>query len=153
MWWLLATGLLLGCCSALYRYAALPLAHLIESRRFGKAREQFRREREWLEARFLSVLSVKEPVERIRWETADWEDDIVWARDVRGRRLMALIGIQFRPALLADLGSEPEHATAVFTYRKGRWLAEGERLDAVGPDEACARGKGYEAVARTRSRA
>ena len=38
-------------------------------------------------------------------------------------------------------------ATAVFEYRKGRWNAEGKRLDEIRPDQAVGRNRRYEPVA------
>src|SRR6185437_1402218 len=38
------------------------------------------------------------------------------------------------------------HATALFEFRKGRWLAEGKHVDALRPDEALLRHRRYEPV-------
>ena len=37
-------------------------------------------------------------------------------------------------------------ATAVFEYRKGRWWADGKRLDEIRPDEVVGRNRPYEPV-------
>jgi hypothetical protein len=41
---------------------------------------------------------------------------------------------------------DSEHATALFEYRKGRWSADGKRLDATRPDQAFLRHARFEPV-------
>ena len=91
-----------------------------------------------------SAPSPKDPLEAARWEDAHWHDEVLWARDRQTRRLLALIGVHFDPRPIDD--SAPRHATALFEYRKGRWLAEGKRLDEIRPDEAVLRHHRFEAV-------
>ena len=143
--WLI--GLLLLPCVAVAGWflAARPLRDFLDSLRFDKARVQFRQQREWLEARFLSALARVDPPEAIRWDDARWQDEIRWARDRRSRRLLALIGVEFDPSPFADDASG-RHATALFEYRKGRWLADGQRVDSLRPDEALLRHRRYEPV-------
>jgi hypothetical protein len=112
-----------------------------------RARELFRPQREWLEARFLSALGKSDPLERLRWEDAHWHDEILWARDRKTRVLLALIGVHFDGPEFDPLGESPSrHATALFEFRRGRWVAEGKRLDEVRPDEAVLRGQRFEPV-------
>ena len=90
------------------------------------------------------------PAEGTRWEEAQWHDEVLWARDRQTRHFLALVGIHF------DSTNPFEHpsarlATAVFEYRKGRWIAEGKRLDEIRPDEAVGRDRRYEPVAVTHS--
>src|ERR1700727_2509266 len=75
--------------------AARPLRDFLDTLRFDKARVQFRQQREWLEARFLSALSRTDPLEAARWDDAHWQNDVRWARDRQTRRLLALIGVEF----------------------------------------------------------
>jgi hypothetical protein len=105
-----------------------------------QARRQFRPQRERLEAKFLTALGRIDPVEKLRWEDATWNDEIVWARDRRTRRLLALIGVRFAgDPLFDDPELPPRHATALFELRGKQWMAEGKRLDEVRPDEALLR--------------
>jgi hypothetical protein len=124
-----------------------PLRQFTEEMHVDHARELFRMQREWLEARFLGALAKIDPAERLRWEDACWHDEVLWARDRQTRRLLALIGVHFDATLFDDLaGSAPRHATALFEFRKGRWCADGKRLDEIRPDEAVRRNQRFERV-------
>jgi hypothetical protein len=139
---LLVAGLGAGCL-VLRR----PVRHFLEELHSGPARAQFRQQREWLEARFLSALARVDPVERARWEDAHWHDEVLWARDRQTRVFLALIGVHFDGPAFDELGEpQPRHATALFEYRKGRWSADGKRLDEIRPDEAVLRNHRFEPV-------
>ncbi len=93
------------------------------------------------------ALAKVDPPERLRWEDAHWHDEILWARDRHTRRLLALIGVHFDSDPFDDpADSCPRHATALFEFRKGRWAAEGKRLDEIRPDEAVRRNQRFEPV-------
>ena len=144
MGWVVWAGLLPVCAVA----AAIVLLRLarrvLGETRVESARDQFRRQREWLEARFLTALAKLDPEERLRWEDAHWHDEVLYARDRQTRRLLALIGVHFDPDPLdLDAGPYPRHATALFEFRKGQWNADGKRLDHVRPDEAFLRNQRF----------
>ena len=124
-----------------------PVRLLAEEIHVDHARDLFRLQREWLEARFLTALSKVDSAEGLRWEEARWHDEILWARDRQTRRLLALIGVHFdsSPFEIAGEGV-PRHATALFEFRKGCWFAEGKRLDEIHPDEAMRRNQRFERV-------
>jgi hypothetical protein len=89
-----------------------------------------------------------DPVERLRWEDAQWSDEIVWARDRQSRQLLALIGVRFEAEPVDGFAPEPaRYATAVFSYHKGRWRTDGRHIDEIGPDEAFRRHREFEPVA------
>ncbi len=142
--WLIWCGVVPGAVLTTWLVARGPVRHLIEAIRFDRARVEFRQQREWLEARFLGALSRIDPPEAARWDDAHWQDDIRWARDRRSRRLLALLGVEFDRNPFDE--SAPRHATALFEYRKGRWLADGQRVDSLRPDEALLRHRRYEPV-------
>ena len=149
--WFIGVGVLPACAVAAWLIVQGPARRVLEGRHDDRARALFRQRREWLEARFLAAL---DPAERLRWEDAHWHDEVVWARDRQTRRLLALVGVHFDanpfdgPSSLA-----PRHATALFEFRKGRWFAEGKRLDAIRPDEAFLRLQRFEPVASPQRRA
>lgn len=137
MGWVILTGVLLICLTGAWLVLRHPVRQVLEEVHFDRARILFAHEREWLEARFLTALAKVDPLEAARWDDAHWQDEIVWAREHKSRRLLALIGVRFDSDLLFDPADEPpRHATAVFEFRKGHWRAEGKRLDEVQPDEA-----------------
>lgn len=134
---------LLAACLILRR----PLRQFTEELHVDTARDQFRQQREWLEARFLSALGRVDPIERLRWDEAHWHNDVIWARDRQSRVFLALIGVHFDGQSYDELGDPlPRHSTALFEFRKGRWHAEGKRLDEVRPDEAVFRHHRFEPV-------
>jgi hypothetical protein len=142
--WLIWGGLLPSCAFAGWCIARRPFRQLVDGIRFDQARVLFRQQREWLEARFLKSLSKTDPIEAARWDDAHWRDEIRWARDRQTHRLLALIGVEFDADPFDD--SAIRHATALFEYRKGHWIADGKRVDALRPDEALLRHRRYEPV-------
>jgi len=125
-----------------------PLRQIVEDMHVDHARLLFRQQREWLEARFMSVLNRADPVEGERWESAHWHDEVLWARDRQTRHLLALVCVHFEPEPF-ELSAAPRHATVLFEFRKGRWRAEGKRLDEIRPQEAIGRNQRFEAVVVT----
>ncbi|MFO0908950.1 MAG: hypothetical protein U0794_11420 [Isosphaeraceae bacterium] len=127
-------GVVPACLLAAWFILRRPVRHLAEDLRLDGARSQFRRQREWLEVRFLNGLSRLDPVERTRWEDAHWQNEVVWARDRQTRTLLALVSVLFPEPGFDEFGEpRPRHATALFEFKKGRWIAEGRRLDQVHP--------------------
>jgi hypothetical protein len=125
-----------------------PVRQFAEEIHVDHARELFRQQREWLEARFVGSLSRINPAEAQRWDDAHWHDAVLWARDRQTRRLLALIEVHFDPdPFELDPEGERHHATALFEFRKGQWVAEGKRLDEVRPDEALQTNRRFEPVA------
>jgi hypothetical protein len=136
-----------ACLLAAWFILRRPVRQFAEELHVDHARELFRLQREWLEARFLSALAKIDPIERIRWEDAHWHDEVLWARDRQTRSFLALIGVHFDGQAFDELGEpRPRHSTALFEYRKGRWCAEGKRLDEIRPDEAVFRSQRFEPV-------
>lgn len=141
-------GVVPCCLLAAWFLLRKPVRHFTEDLHFETAQVQFRQQREWLEARFLGGLAKLDPIERIRWEDAHWHNEVLWARDRKTRTLLALIGVHFEHVGFDEFGeARPRHATALFEYRRGRWHAEGKRLDEVRPDEVVLRSPRFEAVA------
>jgi hypothetical protein len=147
-------GVIPACLVAGWLVVRRPVRMFTEERNVELAREQFRRQREWLEARFLSALARVDPMERLRWEDAHWHDEVLWARDRQTRDLLAMIGVHFDGRAYDEFGEfRPRHSTALFEYRKGQWIAEGKRLDEVRPDEAVLHLRRFEPVATHHRRA
>ncbi len=139
MRWLILMGITAGCFAAAW-LVVRPARRVVDTMRFDHARDLFRRRREWLEAAFLAVLARTEPLERVRWEDAHWQDEVLWARDRPTGDLLALIGVDFDPDPIFDPPDQPgRHSTALFEFRKGAWMAEGKRLDQIRPEEAMLR--------------
>jgi hypothetical protein len=148
MGWLIGAGILSVGVFVTLMIARRPIRQIVEDIHIDHARALFHQQREWLEARFMSILNRADPVEGQRWESAHWHDEVVWARDRQTRHLLALVCVHFEPGQF-ELPLTYSHATALFEFRKGRWFAEGKRLDEMRPDEAVGRNQRFEAVVFT----
>ena len=147
MGWIIWGVVLPTCVASAWLIVRRPLRQVVEELHVDQARLLFRQQREWLEARFLKAMGKADPIERLRWEDANWHDEVLWARDRQTRRLLAMIGVHFDPPPFDDdSDGEPRHATALFEFRKGRWHAEGKRLEEVRPDEAVLTSPRFELV-------
>jgi hypothetical protein len=147
MGWIIWAIILPSCVVAAWLIVRRPLRQVIEELSVDQARLSFRQQREWLEARFLTALGRVEPIERLRWEGAQWHNQVHWARDNQTRHLLALVEIHFEPDPFDPThDSLTNHATALFEYRRGRWIADGKRIDATRPDEAFLRLGRFEPV-------
>jgi hypothetical protein len=154
MGWIIWGVVLPSCAVAAWLIVRKPLRQVVEELHVDQARLLFRQQREWLEARFLKALGRLDPIERLRWEDANWHDEVVWARDNQTRRLLALVEIHFDPDPDDESpDSVTRHATALFEYRRGRWVADGKRLDATRPVDAMVRHGRFEPVAPPQRRA
>jgi hypothetical protein len=145
MGYLIGAGILAVCLLAAWLILRRPLRQIVEDVHVDHARLLFRQHREWLEARFITVLCESDPALGERWDSAHWHDDVLWARDRQTRRLLALVCVHFDPGPF-EFHHANRHATAVFEFHNGQWWVEGKRFDEVRPDEAVGKGQRYEAV-------
>src|SRR5262245_10424536 len=109
------------------------------------AREQFRRQRERLEADFFRAAATSGKPRGLRWKACDWGPAVEFARERQTGRLAALVGvtIQFEAVEGGDMEGLPavenlRHASAVFFYDQGRWHTTGKTVFNLGPEEALA---------------
>jgi hypothetical protein len=108
-----------------------------------RARRDFHRQREQLEARFLTRAAASGKPRGLRWSDCSFEDDVTYARDRRSKRLSALVAVTIRFEAIEGGGMEenenvgnPKAATAVFDYDHGRWSTEGRPIFNLNPTEA-----------------
>ncbi len=151
MGWIIGGGVLPACVLATWLIFHRPLRLFLEELNANGARDLFRIRREWLEARFLSELAKKEPLLALLWEDGHWQDEVHWARDRRSRCLLALVAITFESG--EPYLDPPRYSTAIFEFRKGRWQAEGKRIDETRPADALMRHQRFEPVLPPRGRA
>ena len=105
-----------------------------------RAREAFHREREWLEARFLTAASQCGKPRGLIWVECDFEDGVSFARERGSGRLRALVGVTigFEAVAGGDMEDNPNvanlrAATAVFLYDGQRWTTEGRAVFNLNP--------------------
>jgi hypothetical protein len=132
---LIAAGILALCFLATWAVLRRPVRQIVEDVRVEHARTLFHRNRERLEARFVSTIERSDPDEAERWELARWDDDVIWARDRQTHHLLALTCVEFESAPF-ELSFGNTHCTAIFEFQEGHWSAQGKHLDEVRPEEA-----------------
>ncbi len=142
---LIAAGILATCLLATWAILRRPVRQIVEDVLLEHARSLFHRNRERLEARFILALRRADPAEGERWENADWDDDVLWARDRQSHHVLALTCVEFEPEPFETFVG-PIHSTAIFEFHDGHWCAQGRRLDEMRPDEAVDRFSRFETV-------
>ena len=102
MRWVIGVGLLPICFAAMVAVLRRSVGGMMRLARFDRARDQFRLRREWLEARFLDGLAQLDPSERLRWEEANWHNEVTWARDRQTGRFGPLLPPEEAPRPYSD---------------------------------------------------
>jgi hypothetical protein len=143
MGWLVAAG---GAVLGAILAAALvwrPVRAARQESLLAKARLQFHRQRERLEARFFQLAAASGKPRGLAWTDCDFEDDVVYARDRRTRQLSAFVGVGISFEAVAGGGMEENEnvqnvrvASAEFNYRNGQWTTSGRAHFNLNPTEA-----------------
>jgi hypothetical protein len=142
---LIAAGILSLCFLATWAVLRRPVSQIVEDVRVEHARTMFHRNREHLEARFVSTVEQSDPDDSERWERARWDDEVLWARDRHTHHLLALTCVEFEFEPF-ELSFGREHATAIFEFHDGHWWAQGKRVDEMRPEEAIGLFRRFETV-------
>lgn len=112
--------------------ATRPLRAARAAEKLARAQRDFHRQRELLEARFIERAAATGKPRGLRWTDVDFDDDVIYARDRRTRRLKALVAIEV--SFEAIEGGGMEHveavsnvraATAEFLHDGTRWMTDG----------------------------
>ena len=119
-----------------------------------KARAEFRRQREHLEADFFRAAAASGKPRGLRWKACEWDDVVELARDKKTGQVLAFAGVtvSFEAIEGGDMEGLPavgnlRNATAVFVHDGGRWQTAGRTLFNLNPDEAIRHfGERYERV-------
>jgi hypothetical protein len=122
-----------------------PVRAKLRQRDLARARKDFRRRREHLEAKFLQLASQSGKPRGLEWVRCDFEDDVTYARNRRSGEISAFVGVTV--GFEATLGGGMEDveavsnlraATAVFRIERGIWRTDGRALFNLNPSEAVA---------------
>jgi hypothetical protein len=141
-WWVLlaVTGAIAAIAAAL---AWRPCRAALRDAQLARAKRDFHRQREHLEARFLQLAGNSGKPRGLEWSNCDFEDAVVYARDRRSGELSAFVAvcIRFEAVEGGDMeGVEAvgnlRAATAVFRVRKGHWATDGRAIFNLNPTEA-----------------
>ncbi len=120
-----------------------PLRDSWRERQLIRARREFHRQREQLEARFVTRASASGKPRGLRWNDCDFEDDVTYARDRTSGQLSALVAVTISFEAVEGGGMEENEnvgnlraATSVFLYERNRWITEGRAIFNLNPTEA-----------------
>jgi hypothetical protein len=140
--WLVSAAVLLG-CGAVVAFVWRPLRHARRERVLFRARREFHRQREMLEARFVQRAAACGKPRGLRWTDCDFSNDVTYARDRRSGRLSALVAVTIAFEAIEGGGMEENEnvgnlraASAVFNYDQTRWTTDGRAIFNLNPTEA-----------------
>ena len=112
-----------------------PLRQARAAERLARARRDFHRQREPLEAKFIERAAASGKPRGLRWLDVAFDDDVVYARDRRRGQLKALVAIEVRfEAVEGSVMDEEDQAAAVqrvraataeFVHDGTRWQTNG----------------------------
>jgi hypothetical protein len=113
--------------------ALKPRRDLRRAQWLARAQRDFHRQREPLEAKFIERAAARGKPRGLRWMEVDFDDDVVYARDRRERRLKALVAVEVMFEAVAGGGMEDvenvalaKAGTAEFVHDGNRWTTEGK---------------------------
>lgn len=145
MAWMLSLGAV-AVGSLLVAVFAIPLAKRFRHREAQQAIQQFRRQREQLEAKFLDLAQATGKQRGLRWSDCDWLNTVTFARDRQSGLMTAFAGINIRFEAIEGGDMEDvaavstvRDAVAVFHFQNGLWGTGGKALFNMNADEAITR--------------
>jgi hypothetical protein len=122
-----------------------PIRARLREQELQRARRDFHRQREHLEARFVRLASASGKPRGLEWVRCDFGDDVIYARHRASGELTAFVSVTI--GFEATAGGDMEDveavgnlraATAVFRSDGDRWSTEGRALFNLNPVEAVA---------------
>lgn len=147
----MSTGLWIGVVAAIVAALAVtsalwrPLRAARREARLARARQQFKLQRERLEARFFSLAASSGKPRGLRWVDCDFDNLVTYARDRKSGQLSAFVGVTISfEAIEGGLMEGVEAvgnlraATAVFIYGQQGWETQGRVMFNLNPSEAIA---------------
>ena len=136
-----ASLLVVGAAALAWR----PVRARIREKELARARKDFHRHREHLEARFLRLATESGKPRGLEWVRCDFDDDVLYARHRRSGELSAFVSVTIGFEAVEGGGMEEVEAvsnlraaTAVFRVERGNWATDGRALFNLNPVEAIA---------------
>jgi hypothetical protein len=109
----------------------------------ARARRDFHRQRERLEARSFTLAARSGKPRGLEWVRCDFEDDVIYARHRQSGELSAFVEVTIGFEAIEGGGMEEvaavsnaRAATAVFRVEHGVWATDGRALFNLTPSEA-----------------
>lgn len=136
-----------ACIAAVAGAAAMiamrPLRTARQAERLARAQRDFHRQRELLEAKFIERAAATGKPRGLRWVDVEFDDDVLYARDRKSRRLKALVAIEVSFEAVEGGGMEEVEAvsrvraaTAEFIHDGDRWATQGRVYFNLAPSAA-----------------
>ncbi len=143
VWFVLLVGL--TAIAAIVALVWRPMRTAVREAQFARARREFHRQRERLEAKVFDLASSSGKPRGLRWLDTDFEDAVAYARNRRNGDLAAFVGVTVsfeavEGGLMEDVEavSDLRVGTAVFRYQRGAWQTDGRILFNLNPTDAIA---------------
>lgn len=143
IWGPIVVAALLGVVAAL---VWKPVRSAVRNARYERARKDFRRQRERLEAKFFQLAASSGKPKGLRWTNCEFENDVAYARDRHNGELCAFVAVTISfEAIEGGLMEGVEAvgnlraATAMFRTHGEHWQTDGRALFNVNPAEAIER--------------
>lgn len=127
-------------------FVGKPMRARYQRQELDRALQQFRLQREVLEARFFDIAAQSGKPRGLRWLACDWLDGVAFGRDKQTGMLTAFVSVNIR--FEAIEGSDMEgvaavgnirDGSAVFHYHEGNWGTGGRALFNMNPQDALTR--------------
>jgi hypothetical protein len=122
-----------------------PVRAAMRENELAKARRDFHRHREHLEARFMRLAGQSGKPRGLEWVRCDFDDDVIYARHRQSGELSAYVSVTIGFEAIEGGGMEDVEAvgnlraaTAVFRVENGSWATDGRALFNLNPSEAIA---------------
>ena len=123
-----------------------PLLKALQKREAETAIQNFRIQREQLEAKFFDIASRLGKPRDLRWLDCDWLDRVTFGREVESGLLTAFAAVEIRFEAveggdMEDVAavSTVRDAAALFHYKNGNWGTGGRALFNMNPVDALER--------------
>ncbi len=141
-WWVLLAAIGATCTVGIL-WAWRPCRAALRESQLARARRDFHRQREHLEARFLQIAARSGKPRGLEWTNCEFDDAVVYARDRRSGELSAFVAITISfeaveggPMEGVEAVGNLRAATAVFRVRRRNWATDGRAIFNLNPTEA-----------------
>jgi hypothetical protein len=139
-WWIILTAAVVV---GVLVYVAWPLKKTSRQVHFARARREFHRHREWLEAKFIRLAASRATDGSPRWDDCYFDDAVAYVRNRNTNELSAFVEVTVAvddfpgsPTDVAGIVSNVRVGTAVFRYDRDHWETDGRAILNLSPAEA-----------------
>lgn len=131
--------------AATYFFVWRPVRAALRAARYQRAKKDFHRCRERLEAKFWQLAGASGKPRGLRWTGCDFDDDVAYARDRASNELCALVAVTISFEAIEGGGMEDVEAvsnlraaTSVFRHVGGQWRTDGRAIFNLNPTQTIA---------------